>query len=728
MSKVAFESDLGTLPLQHHGYATEELNIMTRHCVKGVRMLGDAIKTDTMPERIHDERTRGDITAGCYLHPTSRIIGGWRFGGWPAAMHEPEKFLPIRDGKWTVDERFVPEPVTFSPLLPLKIPAGMPLIVLDSQDENEQHCLGFPSGGVLVAHWRGNGPNTASTYVYDLTGDELDLAHRARIDTAWRVSLVELSDRDFLAFGESKTVAALNMTRNAQGRGYGAAWWDRIVGYMSHERGGPMHPGSAFGDKHNIGVNAEGDTINPAHLWTGARFYMAPGLDDELRFEPLAWSPGLTTPYVMAVNLRKAPGDWAWQSYSIWAPPDQPPEDPPGEPPEDPTGKNPPARPPGDPQPPKKPVPPKRPLIAGTVIPQPLPPVAGTFIPQPIQPEIELEGFGPPLLPPGDGPPRLRLDQGPGFSGEGLPFPLPGSLPQPPISPDDEAFLDRDPADDEGAAFLDQFSTPQEGVDPLPDGKTARAFQVPIAPGDTQQRGRTGARTHAEAQSPGLLAKAQAYWIPGQDLRHIAMPSNRALRVLCDNPVQGRLESFGQFDSRGVPVHVRGPQSDRYKGGAGVGGFALIPAPWDMADYRTGETRPAAVNTPRTQLALMGEDTDLRWANLYRDDLGQATRGWFARLDDTTPATPDLCISPMDANGDPSAVGTLKLLSDVAILGNLVVGGGVTATPNFSYHRISAGDTVTIRAKQQMTIHGPQIIEAGGIQIIEADAQLILES
>lgn len=143
----------------------------------------------------------------------------------------------------------------------------------------------------LVAHHAGATTTAAapdcSTRVYDLTPDGyLDWPRGAGLHSHLWVRGLETGER-----------AALWNLRASAGdaTGWGSYYCDgdgggdvngipfahltgtrgsfATVAYASWLRGGPFHPGHAVLDKHRLGENAEGESVNPGHLWIEALFY-----------------------------------------------------------------------------------------------------------------------------------------------------------------------------------------------------------------------------------------------------------------------------------------------------------------------------------------------------------------------------------------------------------------------------------------------------------------------
>lgn len=104
-----------------------------------------------------------------------------------------------------------------------------------------------------------------------------------------------------------------------------------IIGEGSFNDEGPFHVGNKK-DKHNHGVDADGNPINALHIWTNALFYNNKVEDGPLRFEKV-YKKGEDQKKIVPVHLAFTGFDWAWWSTTFFYEPDKPPPPYPPKPP-----------------------------------------------------------------------------------------------------------------------------------------------------------------------------------------------------------------------------------------------------------------------------------------------------------------------------------------------------------------------------------------------------------
>lgn len=208
---------------------------------------------------------------------------------------------------------------------------------------------------------------------------------------------------------------------------------------------GPIH-GGADGDKHEHGVDADGNPINAAHISTGAYFFRDVERDGPLLFEgaypfPPSWpltsrvhlSWDRSAQHAFRGGVRSGIWRW-WAEVPYIAPHDQPPTVPPVTPPTSPPVT--PNRPPGPPPPPNPPPvqrPPNPPTTRPGAPPPPTPPVTGgpgNPAPPTLPPVVP-----PPPPPPPRGPIRPHIPWDPATGGPSGPSDPPGYPPKPPRGP-----------------------------------------------------------------------------------------------------------------------------------------------------------------------------------------------------------------------------------------------------------------------------------------------------
>ncbi len=206
--------------LQDHGFVRAGLDTMRRLVPIGMRFIDLQDHVGDLNEHVEDDRFRGRVTSGIYWptgNPLFRPTGEFRWGAWPAITSRASRSrasnarknpspgtyfgtrttitgasasaFPVFDASWAADIRFAELPISIWPNGPDKLAAGIPLIVLDAQREDQQIPLGFTAYDPLVAHWRNEDASDCSTYVFDIDKKgALDRIIKAHLDTAWRVT------------------------------------------------------------------------------------------------------------------------------------------------------------------------------------------------------------------------------------------------------------------------------------------------------------------------------------------------------------------------------------------------------------------------------------------------------------------------------------------------------------------------------------------------------------
>jgi len=308
---------------------------------------------------------------------------------WPSIIHERKKgktkARPIFDEKLEEDDRFMPvEVATCVPIGP-----GRKGIVLDAVKEDEQIELFFPADGINICHWRGKDPNELSQQWFDVDDEgKPDKDRVALEDTSRRISKVLRPDGSTGSPGEAPAqVLAWNITSSPSEQGYGMmvgrtlsislpdippprmevvkppsgsvgdnygkvsngrSEGDKYDGvkispgglalaYHGVERGGPGYVGAGKADKHNHGVNADGEPVGPEHIQAAALFFATEEMDAPLDFKLtgypdaaifskpaevwLTYDKNASHPYVGGDGkVKTAKGLWRWVTWVPWKP------------------------------------------------------------------------------------------------------------------------------------------------------------------------------------------------------------------------------------------------------------------------------------------------------------------------------------------------------------------------------------------------------------------------
>ncbi len=375
------------------------------------------------------------------------------------------------------------------------------------------------------------------TFVYDLDKDSrFDPARGARLQAALRViKQPSFTGETSEFFGNG---LALQFSRSGRGDSPGGYAYDRgTLGFWSWRHGGCMSVGTAT-DKHRVGKDADGHTINPMHLSLGTLFTdnasgtVTPGsYDGPLHFETAWPNPTDKSPYVNLVHMGwdpKAPygmtgggsfaGKWKWWTTSPMSV----------------------VTPPTTPSPPRNPTNPTNP-----------PPFGGA----PSTPTIS---------------PVPGVPSAPGF---------------PTIGPGNPGLPTIDDTFDFG--------------DSIAEAPGSMLTIQPINSRVTTSPREHAVMVH-ELASPGILARPQRYVTGAPDLRYSPGQTEAAVADAEKNtPVVGRLSAYGaQGGAAGGPylganqtgkwAYNQVPGRSSLTGGTSAGGFVLLPPEVDLADIDVG--------------------------------------------------------------------------------------------------------------------------------------------
>lgn len=281
-------------------------------------------------------------------------------------MSGNHRMLPIRDDKWSADDRFKSLEIKFPDGYP-KVPKGLFGIAMAGTEEYEQKALFFPSDPRIYAvNYQGD--PKMGTLVCDLNDKfEIDKNRTAPLQSGFRVLKKPLGQANALAVqlnssgcGDTRGGFVYDVGQ-AGGKGQKTGDTGRppvptgpgsgvpsgtttsgpaVVGYTFAQAGGPQAGGvpadgggsnyviamlsvndggfidvGSDDDTHQKGEDADGTKINSAHISTKALFRRSQPEDGPLRFEAV-YQPGGDMDQVVNVHLGWSGSDWAWWTTS----------------------------------------------------------------------------------------------------------------------------------------------------------------------------------------------------------------------------------------------------------------------------------------------------------------------------------------------------------------------------------------------------------------------------
>ena len=260
------------------------------------------------------DRSRGDVQPRLlWQNATGRAIPSWG-AAWPAVIHEAQKdgapgaggtqgvgarsasVLPVRD-RGVNDDRYEPIIGPYRPPWASYLPRDWTGVLVPASEETRQTEVFVPGAHGLVASHMGDAK--LSTAVVDLTPDDrVDVTRRALLRSHLRVVKLPLGTTPGRIGGLSWWIgnagvgasggaaAGVQPGRIGDTRsGYvtdcvpanGLATTIRgapdpvVHGLASCNHGGPFDVGG-INDRHRIGVDEDGNSINPLHISTNALF------------------------------------------------------------------------------------------------------------------------------------------------------------------------------------------------------------------------------------------------------------------------------------------------------------------------------------------------------------------------------------------------------------------------------------------------------------------------
>jgi hypothetical protein len=200
-----------------------------------------------------------------------------------------------------------------------KFPDGTLGIVLSSSDERKQEDIFHPTPGLLVAV-NVNGAPEYGSIVYDLNEDNQPDAERgAYLQSIFRVIKEPFGVENSIAIqlgpsGQSDSGGGLFTDI---GDGSNAAVNEIAIGHGSYSQGGCLHVGHA-NDKHRKGVDADGNPINPLHIFHRFNLYKNKKEDGPLRIETYQRpDQDLNKKIPVHFGWDDAGQDWAWWTTSV---------------------------------------------------------------------------------------------------------------------------------------------------------------------------------------------------------------------------------------------------------------------------------------------------------------------------------------------------------------------------------------------------------------------------
>ncbi|HDI51742.1 MAG TPA: hypothetical protein ENF45_03835 [Bacteroidetes bacterium] len=247
-----------------------------------------------------------------------------QFGSWAqvfATASRPEGLFPIDTkqgdidprykGKKIINEQTAADDTKVKTAIGANMPHGFPGLVVQTANSEQHENLFFPSGGLLTcSHFK----EGLSTKILRVTGTGwLDITTPASLDSLFRVTKNE----------QNQGILAINFDKSGvDTTGYAAGFFDqdgsKVVGYLSKAKGGPLCGGHPLSDKHKLGSNDEGLSVNPAHISTEANFYLDKDKDGPLEFENIPF-PAVSEPsdpdYIAPAHLAFDPDKQKWRWY-----------------------------------------------------------------------------------------------------------------------------------------------------------------------------------------------------------------------------------------------------------------------------------------------------------------------------------------------------------------------------------------------------------------------------
>jgi len=216
-------------------------------------------------------------------------------------FEDPEAvILPIKDGNYDHDDRY--EEVTMGEAPFGAIPGGTVGVVVGGTDETANVPVFLHGDPRLVAAHHG-GPPGFSTDVHDITDGAIDPDRKAPLHSMARV--VMRPTGDFSLAGNRANILSWNIGRSGLNDTIGGMFTDKGGAHTRHalvsvRDGGPLDVGDGE-DKHQIGVDAEGNPVNAGHLST-LSFFLGKGEDGPLKFETY-WPDPPDLPYKVLVHI-----------------------------------------------------------------------------------------------------------------------------------------------------------------------------------------------------------------------------------------------------------------------------------------------------------------------------------------------------------------------------------------------------------------------------------------
>lgn len=364
----------GVWTLQHYYYKGNGYDLRNRVCMLGARILHRFTARDRGPlihgQYVQDQDAFGDIIGWLAWYPQDRILAGW-MNAWPAII-TPKigiprgtnpgmlTMLPIKSSSWGGDSEFRLLTMDDPPQLP-RSPIGTLGLVLPGTEQDHQEELWYRTDPRLIVPYREDWDEyselvtEAKKHSQDVV-PEIDRVHEGRLnhhlviggsaDDSWAPAWLLGVPGEGLCVGDPD--GANQVT--TPGKIYANA-------FASYTQQGPLHVGH-YDDRHQIGKDADGQPINPLHIWTEALFYQDKAKDGPLAFTDLPWKNGgsqIPSRVYLSWDDQRQVWDW-WTRVPIVPPPTTPPDRPPPDQP---------PPPPGTPFPPVDPPPPPWGPVAG---------------------------------------------------------------------------------------------------------------------------------------------------------------------------------------------------------------------------------------------------------------------------------------------------------------------------------------------------------------------------
>jgi len=230
-----------------------------------------------------------------------RELGSW--AQIAPSVGTPQGIMPVGTKTGSVHQDYLPKKVSFGPYVSQQnevrningynAPHGMPGTLVQGISQTEHEQMFVPAGNILSCDHKSR-QGGLSTRVFDVRLDNyIDSSDNqaAGLDSALRVVL-DKSNRKVVALNFTKSglddtgfgaIVARPVRKSGNGVVVSPDNSQIIVAYLGVEKRGPITAG-AENDRHSTGANKDGQASNPAHIDTGALYFLDRDRDGVLDF------------------------------------------------------------------------------------------------------------------------------------------------------------------------------------------------------------------------------------------------------------------------------------------------------------------------------------------------------------------------------------------------------------------------------------------------------------